>query len=165
MMGCPCFVRQIKRLPALTLRRLSPRVRAVNTVDASFIQSLQAIFSPERVLTSAEDIVPYSFDGTAALKQRPGAVVFPLTAAKKSPSASNSRANERARRHAWLRHRLSGGSVPLDGCLVICLVKMDKLIEVDEKNLTLRAQSGVITKEIDDAAPRSACFIRRTPVR
>jgi glycolate oxidase len=58
---------------------------------------------------------------------------------------------------------LSGGSVPLDGCLVICLVKMDKLIEVDEKNLTLRAQSGVITKEIDDAAAKVGLFYPPDP--
>ena len=53
--------------------------------------------------------------------------------------------------------------MPLAGCLVICLVKMDKLIEVDEKNLTLRAQSGVITKEIDDAAAKVGLFYPPDP--
>ena len=33
----------------------------------------------ERVLTAAEDIIPYSFDGTAALSQRPAAVVLATT--------------------------------------------------------------------------------------
>jgi len=162
-MGCPCFVRQIKRLPALTLRRLSPRLRAVNTVDASFIQSLQAILSPERVLTSAEDIVPYSFDGTAALKQRPGAVVFPLTAEEVAECVRLARKRSVPVVTRGSGTGLSGGSVPLDGCLVICLVKMDKLIEVDEKNLTLRAQSGVITKEIDDAAAKVGLFYPPDP--
>src|SRR3954454_19429682 len=31
------------------------------------------------VLTKLEDIIPYSFDGTAALRQVPSAVVFPHT--------------------------------------------------------------------------------------
>jgi glycolate oxidase len=135
----------------------------VNIVDSSFIQSLQAILSPERVLTSAEDIVPYSFDGTAALKQRPGAVVFPLTAEEVAECVRLARKLSVPVVTRGSGTGLSGGSVPLDGCLVICLVKMDKLIEVDEKNLTLRAQSGVITKEIDDAAAKVGLFYPPDP--
>jgi glycolate oxidase len=135
----------------------------VNIVDSSFIQSLQAILSPERVLTSPEDIVPYSFDGTAALKQRPGAVVFPLTAEEVAECVRLARKLSVPVVTRGSGTGLSGGSVPLDGCLVICLVKMDKLIEVDEKNLTLRAQSGVITKEIDDAAAKVGLFYPPDP--
>ena len=51
-------------------------------VDPAFISALQACVSPDRVLTRDEDVLPYSFDGTAALKQRPGAVVFPLNTAE-----------------------------------------------------------------------------------
>ncbi len=135
----------------------------MNIVDSSFIQSLQAILSPERVLTSPEDIVPYSFDGTAALKQRPGAVVFPLTAEEVAECVRLARKRSVPVVTRGSGTGLSGGSVPLDGCLVICLVKMDKLIEVDEKNLTLRAQSGVITKEIDDAAAKVGLFYPPDP--
>ena len=135
----------------------------MNIVDSSFIQSLQAILSPERVLTLLEDIVPYSFDGTAALKQRPGAVVFPLTAVEVAECVRLARKCSVPVVTRGSGTGLSGGSVPLDGCLVICLVKMDKLIEVDEKNLTLRAQSGVITKEIDDAAAKVGLFYPPDP--
>ncbi len=135
----------------------------MNIVDSSFIQSLQAILSPERVLTLLEDIVPYSFDGTAALKQRPGAVVFPLTAVEVAECVRLARKHSVPVVTRGSGTGLSGGSVPLDGCLVICLVKMDKLIEVDEKNLTLRAQSGVITKEIDDAAAKVGLFYPPDP--
>ena len=135
----------------------------VNIIEASFIQSLKEILAPERVLTSAEDIVPYSFDGTAALKQRPGAVVFPLTAEEVADCVRLARKRSIPVVTRGSGTGLSGGSVPLDGCLVICLVKMDKLIEVDEKNLTLRAQSGVITKEIDDAAAKVGLFYPPDP--
>jgi glycolate oxidase len=132
-------------------------------IEASLIQSLKEILSPDRVLTSAEDIVPYSFDGTAALKQRPGAVVFPLTAEEVSECVKLARRNNVPVVTRGSGTGLSGGSVPLDGCLVICLVKMDKLIEVDEKNLTLRAQSGVITKEIDDACAKVGLVLSAGP--
>jgi glycolate oxidase len=115
------------------------------------------------VLTLLEDIVPYSFDGTAALKQRPGAVVFPLSAVEVAECVRLARKRSVPVVTRGSGTGLSGGSVPLDGCLVICLVKMDKLIEVDEKNLTLRAQSGVITKEIDDAAAKVGLFYPPDP--
>ena len=40
---------------------------------------LANILGPGSVLTKPEDIIPYSFDGTAALRQMPSAVVFPHT--------------------------------------------------------------------------------------
>src|SRR5256885_1588242 len=40
------------------------------------VSELQQIVGPANVLTSAEDLVTYSFDGTAALQQLPGCVAF-----------------------------------------------------------------------------------------
>src|SRR6185295_5342759 len=53
-------------------------------LPASTVDALAAVVGRGRVLTQAEDLIPYSFDGTAALKQRPEAVVFPRTTAEVS---------------------------------------------------------------------------------
>ena len=135
----------------------------MNRVDPSFIASLQNLLDESRVLTSDEDIIPYSFDGTAALKVRPGAVVFAESAQDVSACVKLARKAEIPVVTRGSGTGLSGGSVPLDGCLVICLVKMDKILEVDPKNLTLRAQCGAITKEIDDAAARVGLFYPPDP--
>jgi len=42
----------------------------------NMIADLRRIVGEMNVLTSAEDLIPYSFDGTAALQQMPGCVVF-----------------------------------------------------------------------------------------
>src|SRR5205814_1397846 len=104
--------------------------------------------------TQAEDLIPYSFDGTAALANRPSCVVFPLTT--EQVAACVKLAGEH---HTPIVTRgsgtgLSGGSVPSANCIVLCLVKLDRILEVDPRNLTLHAQCGVITKEIDDAAAK-----------
>ncbi|MFA6959737.1 MAG: hypothetical protein WC205_03180 [Opitutaceae bacterium] len=44
--------------------------------QSAFTAMLIAQLGAHNVLTSPEDIIPYGFDGTAALKQRPLAVVF-----------------------------------------------------------------------------------------
>lgn len=135
----------------------------MNIIEASFIQSLKGILGLGQILTEDEDILPYSFDGTAALKQRPGAVVFPLTTLEVAACVKLAHERQVPVVTRGSGTGLSGGSVPLAGCLVICLVKMDKLIELDEKNLTLRAQSGVITKEIDDACAKVGLFYPPDP--
>jgi glycolate oxidase len=127
------------------------------------LDSLRALLGSDRVLTSQEDLIPYSFDGTAALKQMPGAVVFPLSGKEVAECVKLARTNDVAVVTRGSGTGLSGGSVPLAGCLVICLVKMDRIIELDQQNLTMRAQCGVITKEIDDAAAAVGLFYPPDP--
>jgi glycolate oxidase len=145
--------------PFLALSKLT----LVPTVTPSLVASLRSALSPDRVLTEAEDILPYSFDGTAALKVKPGAVVFPHSGEEVAACVKLAR---EARVPVVTRGSgtgLSGGSVPLEGCLVICVAQMDKILEVDEKNLTLRAQCGAITKDIDDAAGKVGLFYPPDP--
>lgn len=127
------------------------------------LQSLAAIVGVDQVLTRREDIIPYGFDGTASLKETPAAVVFP----------ANTR--EVAECVRWAsRHGtpivtrgsgtgLSGGSVPVPGCLVLCLVRMDAILDVDARNLTIRSQSGAITAAIDEAAAKHGLFYPPDP--
>ena len=43
---------------------------------AQSISGLQQTVGAKNVLTEKEDLIPYSFDGTAALREMPGCVVF-----------------------------------------------------------------------------------------
>jgi glycolate oxidase len=135
----------------------------VNCVTPAFVDALLAAVSADRVLTKPEDVLPYSFDGTAALKKKPGTVVFPRTVEEVAACVRLAREAAVPVVTRGSGTGLSGGSVPIEGCLVLCLTHMDKLIEVDEKNLTLRAQCGVITKEIDDAAAKVGLFYPPDP--
>lgn len=135
----------------------------LNTSPTSWIADLENLLGSERVLSSPEDLVPYSFDGTAALKQRPACVAFPTCTEQVSACIRLARENDVKVVTRGSGTGLSGGSVPLSGCLVLCLVGLDKILEVDGKNLTLRAQCGVITKEIDDAAAALGLFYPPDP--
>lgn len=48
-------------------------------LELSVIDRLRKIVGKQDVLDQKEDLIPYSFDGTAALKQHPGCVVFTRT--------------------------------------------------------------------------------------
>jgi glycolate oxidase len=47
---------------------------------------------------------------------------------------------------------LSGGSVPVPGCIVLCLVQMDRVLELDPKNLTIQVESGVVSQKVTELA-------------
>ena len=78
----------------------------------SILAGLTGIVGSGQVLTKPEDVIPYGFDGTAALQQQPEAVVFPLTTADVSRCVQLA-----ARESVPIVTRgsgtgLSGGSVP-----------------------------------------------------
>jgi glycolate oxidase len=58
---------------------------------------------------------------------------------------------------------LSGGSLPSADCLVLCLVKMDRILEVDRANLTMLVEPGVTTLAIADAAAGAGLFYPPDP--
>ena len=116
-----------------------------------------------RILTAREDILPYGFDGTAALKQLPAAVVFPATTDDVAFCLRLAREHRAPVVTRGSGTGLSGGSVPLPGALVLCLAKMDRILEVDTANLTLRAEAGAITQKIYEAADAAGLFYPPDP--
>ena len=49
------------------------------TLTQDTLTKLRQLVGAENVLTAKEDLIPYSFDGTAALQQMPGCVAFART--------------------------------------------------------------------------------------
>lgn len=132
-------------------------------VDLSLVEALRAVVGEAHVLLEREDVIPYGFDGTAALKARPGAVVFPHSTEEVAGCVRLARERGVPVVTRGSGTGLSGGSVPIEGCVVLCVAQMDRIVEVDEKNLTLHAESGVITKAIDDAAQAVGLFYPPDP--
>ena len=130
---------------------------------STLISELQRLLGAGEVLTCKEDLIPYSFDGTAALRQMPGAVVFPKTT---DQVVSVLRLANQTKTPVVTRGSgtgLSGGSLPSPDCLVLCLVKMDRVLEVDRANLTLLAEAGATTQVIADAAGAAGLFYPPDP--
>lgn len=132
-------------------------------MESHLLQQLTHRSPNLEVLTAKEDLIPYSFDGTATYKQMPGCVVFPRTTAE--VVAVIKFASEY---HVPVVTRgsgtgLSGGSLPIADCVVLCLNKMDAIIEVDTRNLTLFAEAGAITSKIAEAAELVGLFYPPDP--
>lgn len=129
----------------------------------TILSDLRTCLGLEQVLTSKEDLIPYSFDGTAALNQMPGCVVFARSTKEVSEVL---RLANRTRTPVVTRGSgtgLSGGSLPVPDCIVLCLVKMDRILELDRANLTLLAEAGATTLKVADAAAAAGLFYPPDP--
>src|SRR5690349_11993150 len=124
---------------------------------------LVSIVGAASVLTKPEDIIPYSFDGTAALRQLPSAVVFPHTTDDVARCVKFAVAQSIPIVTRGSGTGLSGGSVPSDGSVVLCLAQMTQILDIDPRNLVLRTQPGVTTLAIDEAASRHGLFYPPDP--
>jgi glycolate oxidase len=129
----------------------------------TLLASLQNLLGPDNVLTAAEDLIPYSFDGTAALRQMPGAVLMATTAPQVAGILKLATETRTAVVPRGSGTGLSGGSLPTADCLVLCLAKMDRILELDRANLTLLAEAGATTQAVADAAAGAGLFYPPDP--
>ena len=135
----------------------------MSSPDPAVLARLREIVGTENVLTSPEDTIPYGFDGTAALKGPVGVVVLPGSTKEISEVVKLAAARGLAIVTRGSGTGLSGGSVPSEGCIILCLTRLDKILSVDAANLTVRAQCGVITAAIDAAANKHGLFYPPDP--
>jgi glycolate oxidase len=127
------------------------------------IGDLQRRVGAANVLTAEEDLITYSFDGTAALRQMPGCVVFAATTREVSEVLQFANVNKIPVVTRGSGTGLSGGSVPSPDCIVLCTVKMSRILELDRANLTIMVEPGVTTLQIADAAAAAGLFYPPDP--
>ena len=131
--------------------------------DQFTLDKLRRIVGGENLLTEQEDLIPYAFDGTAAMREMPGCVVFATTTEHVSEvlKLANDTGTPVVTRGSGTG--LSGGSVPAPDCIVLCTVKMEAILEVDTANLTMTVEPGVTTIQIAEAAEKAGLFYPPDP--
>ncbi|OHE85763.1 MAG: glycolate oxidase subunit GlcD, partial [Verrucomicrobia bacterium RIFCSPLOWO2_12_FULL_64_8] len=129
----------------------------------SYLSEFKAFLEDDQVLTSQEDLCVYAYDATAILHEMPSCVV--LAESRDQVSRLLKLASEH-RTPVVTRGSgtgLSGGSVPVKEGIVLCLVRMNRILEVDADNLTMTVEPGVITQRIYEAAASVGLFYPPDP--
>lgn len=128
-----------------------------------FLDDLKTFLKPDQMMTDPEDLSVYAFDGTAALHAMPACVVMAETADQVSKILSVAQKYHTPVVARGSGTGLSGGAVPVPGCIVLCLVRMNRILEVDTRNLTMTVEPGVITQKIYEAAAAEGLFYPPDP--
>jgi glycolate oxidase len=108
-------------------------------------------------------LLAYSYDATPGLKQRPVCVVLPTSTAQVADVLKLAHREKIPVVTRGAGTGLSGGSVPVPGCIVLCTARMNRILEVDAKNLTLLTEPGATTLQVAEAAEKSGLFYPPDP--
>src|SRR3954469_17150502 len=104
---------------------------------ARVISQLELAVGAANVLTSQEDLITYSFDGTAALQQLPGCVIFVHTPQEVAAALQLAQRENLPVVTRGSGTGLSGGSLPVPDAIILCTVRMNRILELDRANLTI----------------------------
>ncbi len=117
----------------------------------ALIKELEDIVGKDGVLASKEERICYSYDAQLS-EAMPDVVVIPENAGQisKIMKLANRRKVKVVPRGSGTG--LSGGSVPVNGGILLLLRKLDKIITIDRENLMGVAESGVVTARFCEAA-------------
>jgi glycolate oxidase len=123
----------------------------VTTAAPSAEQELSEIVGVANCIVDPGELRTYECDGLTGTRVRPRVVVLPASTAETAAVVKI------ARRHGLpivprgSGTGLSGGALPVEGCLVIGLSRMNRILAIDLENQRMRVQPGVINLDVTRA--------------
>lgn len=115
------------------------------------------------VLNNEESLLTYGKDETEKLLFKPEVVLLPSTTEEVSNIMKicfNKNIPVTARGAGT---GLSGGAIPVNGGVVISFERMNRIIEIDERNLQVTTEPGVITEVLQTAVKEKGLFYPPDP--
>lgn len=124
-------------------------------IDPALASELAAITGPGSVRTSDVDRMAYSYDATADVPRAlPDVVVLPESREQVTAVVDLARSHRIPIYPRGSGTNLSGGTIPLQGGIVMSFQKMNRILEIDVANLTATVQPGVVIQDLNDAVAR-----------
>ena len=118
------------------------------------ISDIRKIIRKENVLSHEDEIRPYETDALTAYRQMPLLVALPETVEEVSEILKYCNENKIKVVPRGAGTGLTGGSLPLEDCVLLSMGKFNKILEVDFKNKCVVAQPCVtnlsITQAVED---------------
>lgn len=127
------------------------------------IHRLQEIVGKDDVLSAREDLATYSYDGTTNWTGTPEVVVLPRTTGQISEIMKLASRHRIAVTPRGAGTNISGGSVPTHGGIVLCTVKMNRVLDINKTNLTAVVEPGVVLQDFNNMLAKENLFYPPDP--
>ncbi len=132
-------------------------------MNSQLIDRLLKTIGKANVLYSPEDLAVYSYDGTFA-EGHPDVVVLPETTEQVSQVVRLAAETRTPIVPRGMGSGLAAGSVALPtGGIILCLTRMNHILEIDKENATVRVEAGVITADLQSAVEKLNFFYPPDP--
>jgi glycolate oxidase len=129
-----------------------------NPITPEILAEITNITGGDHTFFEKEDLFRFSHDETEDLHFYPEVVALPKTTEEVSELVKICAKHQIPITPRGAGTSLSGGALPLHGGLVICMERMNRLIEIDERNLQATMESGIITEVLMNAAEEKGLF-------
>ncbi len=128
----------------------------------SVLKELKSIAGPANFSISPEELVVYSYDATRQ-ESLPWAVVRPRSSKEISEILKLANRERFPVVPRGAGTGMSGGSVPVLGGVVLSLERMNRILEIDEKDFIAVAEPGVITGDLQREVESRGLFYPPDP--
>ncbi len=118
----------------------------------TLLETLARVFPPERLLLEDAQLKTFESDGLIAFKARPAVVVMPTRPAEVIETVKACYQHNVPFMARGSGTSLSGGSMPVEGGVVIALNQMNRIVKLDPQARTCVVEPGVFNAQVSKAA-------------
>jgi len=126
------------------------------------IQRLKEIVGEENVSIATADRITHSYDATQK-RYLPDVVVYAGKTAEVAEIMKLADAHRLPVLPRGAGSGFTGGTLPIQGGIVLVLTRMDRIIEIDVENLTAEVEPGVVTAELQHEVEKLGLFYPPDP--
>ncbi len=118
--------------------------------NAPVLNTLRSSLPSDRVKTDADSLTTYGRDWTKHYDIHPSAIAFPESANEVATIVKWAGINKIGLVPSGGRTGLSGGACALNGEVVVSFERMNKILDLNPVDRTVRVQAGVVTEQLQD---------------
>ncbi len=131
-------------------------------MDAKLIRELEKVLGPSGVLSRAEDLQLYEYDGSVE-EGRPECVVFPRNTEQVAAIARLAQRFGAPLVGRGAGTGLSGGAIARRGGITVAFSRMNRILRIDADNLRAVVQPGVVNLDLSRAAEPYGLYFAPDP--
>ena len=132
-------------------------------MDSGVLDRLTRVVGRQGVLSTPEDLAVYSYDATFA-EGLPGLVVLPETTEQTAEVVKVLAEHRIPIVGRGMGSGMAAGSIPVrEGGVVVCFTRMNRILEIDTANATVRAEAGVVTATLQAEVEKHGLFYPPDP--
>lgn len=126
-------------------------VKGIKSTDRHILNLARIVGDARSIIYNKEDLIAYDCDGFTLHRHLPKAVVFPNNTEEVAALVKYCAENQLPFLARGAGTGLSGGAIPLNGEVIISLVRMKKLLSVDFENRRAVVQPGFVNLKLTNS--------------
>ncbi len=131
-------------------------------MEKSTLKKLESLVGRDHLTTEKEELICYSYDATGK-ESLPDAVAFPgsveeISAIMKLAASDKFPVIARGAGSGFV-----GGSVPIQGGVVLALNRLNRIMEIDRENMVAVVEPGVVTGDLQSAVEEAGLYYPPDP--